>query len=166
MQKLPIFYCLLCVSACTPVKNAGVFMASNLRDGVHHTVYAIEDWTMASPDDVEDHKLVDDRYCYRVQTDILCYTSHMPGMEQQLVSYQGSDALPPPQIAMRLLPKSSLNEDRLPENKVKLAKPVVAYDAQADADNNASDAGDNGEVALSPDVGSEILPDPSNSPQL
>lgn len=159
------FIVLTSLSACTPVKETGKFIVYNLKDSIYETTYALQDWTMTPPTGDGELQDVDPRYCYRLQTDIVCYDRLMPGMERQLVSYQGTDAPAPPQLAMRLLPKSALNESYKSENRVTSAQPVFTEIPEEKKEEPKINP-ETGEVELVPDTASELLPDPSISPQL
>lgn len=153
---------LVITCACTPAAETGKFLADNLKDSMYETAYAIDDWANTPPKGKGELKPMAHRYCYKVQTDILCYRQPMPGMETQLVGYQGQDAPTPPAATMRLMPKSALNESVKPQNRVLTAKPVIEkLPEAAPAINTHSEEG---EVNI--DSSNETLPDPTSSPQL
>lgn len=154
-----VFLVASALCACAPAEETGKFVAGSLKDNIYHTAYAIGDWANTPPKGKGDKLPMRHSYCYKVQMDILCYRQPMPGLETQLVGYQGTGAPQPPAVATRLLPKSALNETMTPEKRVSLAKPVFEVTPGPETDQP--------NVEITPDAtGSEILPDPNTSPQL
>lgn len=156
-----IFTGLLSVSACEPAKQTGTFLANNLKDSLYETGYAVQDWAMTPPRGKGEPLPVASSYCYRAQTDVLCYRQPMPGWEGRLVAYQGTDALPPPPPVMQLLPRPSRDTSMLPENRVAASKPVFKEMPKEEEPEDKDADG----ISM-PNALNEQLPDPSQSPQL
>lgn len=156
-----IFLTAASVTACEPAKQAGSFLANNAKDAIYETTYKVQDWAMTPPKGKGEPLPVASTYCYKAQTDVLCYRQPMPGWEGRLVAYQGTDALPPPPPVMQLLPKANKDKSMLPENRVAASKPVFPEkppeEKQEVKDPNAPEL---------PSSLNEQLPDPSQSPQL
>lgn len=156
-----VFLTLVTVSGCEPAKETGSFIANNVKDAVYETTYKVQDWAMTPPKHKGEPLPVASTYCYRAQTDVLCYRQPMPGWEGRLVAYQGTDALPPPPPVMQLLPKPSRDMSMAPENRIASSKPVFSEAPKEEK----PDAKDPNAPEL-PNSLNEQLPDPSQSPQL
>jgi len=98
----------------------------NLADAAREDTYAsidhIAGWMR--PKKVKPNLPVEASYCYSAYQDILCYRSPMPGWEYRLVSYQGTDAAPPPAAMMQPMPKQQADAGMAPEKRVASTKPV------------------------------------------
>ena len=161
MKRFFLMILSVAVSGCEPAKETGLFVADNVKDSIYSTVYTVQDWAMTPPKGKGEPLPVANSYCYRAQTDVLCYRQPMPGWEGRLVAYQGTDALAPPPPVMVLLPKSAKGKALSAENRVAAAKPVFKErpkdPVEAPKDPNAPEM---------PSSLNEQLPDPSQSPQL
>ncbi|NBO19002.1 MAG: hypothetical protein EBV03_07220 [Proteobacteria bacterium] len=155
-----MLFATLALSACEPAARTGEQLANSLKDNIYNTAYAIDYWANTPPKGKGAPLPMKHSYCYKVQTDVLCYRQPMPGLETRLVGYQGAGAPPPPESVTRLLPKSAMNEDIKPENRIAKAKPVFEAPPKDEDPEKPN-------VEITPDAtGSEVLPDPNSSPQL
>lgn len=83
---------LLAAGACTP-------MAESVQDGGNTLKTSLADDGAAWKDLLTYHpksktpQLPQTRYCYKAQTDIVCYDSAQHGMTEQLVGYQDGDSM-------------------------------------------------------------------------
>lgn len=148
------------VSGCEPAKETASFRANNIKDSIYETTYKVQDWAMTPPKKKGEPLAVASTYCYRAQTDVLCYRQPMPGWEGRLVAYQGTDAMPPPPPVMQLLPKPSKDTSMAPENRIATTKPVFKEMPKEE------DAPKDPDAPAQPSSLNEQLPDPSQSPQL
>lgn len=141
--------------------ETGRSVGDNVKDSIYETKDQLKEWIFTPPKKKGEPLPIASRYCYKAQTDILCYRQPMPGWEGRLVAYQGTDALPPPPPVMELMPKATKDSRQLPENRVATAKPVFAEPPKEEK----KEAKDPNEPEL-PNSLNEQLPDPSQSPQL
>jgi hypothetical protein len=145
------------------VENLVNRVANNIRDNVKVTERHVKDWWNYEPEILPPHP-VPDSYCYRTQTDVLCYRAPMPGWEHRLVGYQGTNAAPPPLAMMQPLPAKSVDEAMLPETRVNNAKPVfVEMPPEV-----KEEPKDSKEITpeTAPENVHETIADPTLSPQL
>lgn len=160
MKRISLMILSVAVSGCEPAKETGFFVADNAKDSIYSTTHTVADWATKPRKKNNEKRDLASTYCYRSQTDVLCYRQPMPGWEGRLVAYQGTDALPPPPPVMVLLPKSAKGKALSAENRVAAAKPVFSSapkEEEKTKDPNAPEM---------PNSFNEQLPDPSQSPQL
>lgn len=146
--------------------------ANQFRDNMKKTADKVEEWWF-TPLPSKEPLPVQASYCYKAQTDTLCYRQPMPGWEHRLIAYQGTNAAPPPPAVMQLMPKRTPDAAQMPENRMANAQPVFVQ-AAPDAKEVAKEAAKEtaGEAPKDPsapttlDSSQEILPDPAVSPQL
>ncbi len=145
-------------------KSSAKRVATNVRDNVRHNSKKLKEWWFYDPEKDKKHAhAIPASYCYSVFQDVVCYRQPMAGWEHKLVGYQGTGALPPPVATTEPLPSLAQNAARLPENRLTSTKPVFK-EIPADLEKDKKDAADAG----MPENNSaqEILPDPTNAPQL
>jgi hypothetical protein len=152
---------MLGLSACVPAKQGSEWMADKAKNDVYHTQKAVKEWAMTPPPEPGALLPTASTYCYHAQTDVLCYRQPMPGWENRLIAYQGTNAVPPPPAVMQLLPKARTQAAQTPENRVAESKPVFNELPKQ----NADETKDPNAPAM-PNSLNEQLPDPSQSPQL
>ena len=134
--------------------------ANQLRDNVKKTGAKIQEWWFTPLPSTEPLPVASS-YCYKAQTDILCYRQPMPGWEHRLVAYQGTGAAPPPPATMQLMPQKANDNSKLAENRLANVKPIFVElppepkQAPKDASQPTTD-----------DHSQEVLPDPTLTPQL
>lgn len=118
-------------------------------------------WLTPMPKEVP--KPVTSSYCYHTLQDILCYRMPMPGWENRLVAYQGTDAPPPPPATMELMAKGAVVAAPLPQARAAEAKPIFA---EVPADPTVKNKNSTSDVPAVVDASHEQLPDPTLAPQL
>jgi hypothetical protein len=145
-------------------KSSAKQVATNMRDNVRHNSKKLKEWWFYDPEkDKKVARAVPTSYCYAVMQDIVCYRQPMPGWETRLVGYQGTGAAPPPVVATKPLPTLAQNTAKLPENRLISTKPVFK-EMPAELDKEKKEAVDL--TVPVTDSAQEILPDPTNAPQL
>lgn len=135
--------------------------ASKVRDQVKVTADKLRTWLIAPPPAKGAPHAIASSYCYRSLQDVLCYRQPIPGWEQRLVAYQGTNAAPPPPAMMATLPKRVIDESVLPENKVANSKPVFTTVPPPPKEEEK-----NSDSMPILDATHEQLPNPSLLPQL
>lgn len=154
----PILCALFCLSltACGPVVETTDRVANNIKADAHATAEHMEKW-FAIPRK-QSPRPVPTTYCYKAQTDVLCYRQPMPGWEHRLVGYQGTGAEPPPPATMQVL-KTASGSPETPAMRVAGAQPVFI---EPPPEIQGSDSS----AMPVADTAHEVLPDPAMSPQL
>ena len=136
--------------------------ASNLAGAAKEDAYDLTDhvanWLRPEKNT---QKSIASSYCYHALQDIMCYHQPMPGWENRLVAYQGTDSKSPPPARMQLLPKQTVDMSTLPENRVANSKPV--FSAMPVSVKQEDKGSDQPQVV---DSSHEQLPDPALAPQL
>src|SRR5690606_10093232 len=97
--------------------------ANIVRDNIKVTNKKIVDWWTYEPEVKPPHAIASS-YCYKAQSDVMCYRQPMPGWEHRLIGYQGTFAEAPPPALMQPLPSASVDKSKLPENRIANATPV------------------------------------------
>lgn len=143
-----------------PAQRTAEGYADTFRDNVKKTANKVQEWWFTPLPSTEPLP-VRASYCYKAQTDVLCYREPMPGWEHRLVAYQGTGAEAPPAPSMELLPKQTGDTSKLAENRVASTKPVFV-EPPPEPKEAPKDAGS----PAVEDKSHESLPDPATSPQL
>jgi len=100
-------------------------VATEAKDATYEASYHVQKWVVTPPGGgPKPPQAIANRYCYHSLQDILCYRAPMPGAENRLVAYQGSDAEEPPQATMQLLPTHPYDSSQQPASRVANASPV------------------------------------------
>ena len=162
-QQLIWMGLMLPLAACSaPSQHAGEQLATDLRDNIYNTSERIQKWVMTKPVKPQPQPVAA-TYCYSAYQDILCYRAPMPGWEDRLVAYQGTNAMPPAPAMMQTLPSIQATDvTKIPTKRIASAKPVYVTMPEGKSLKRSSD--DNSGMA--PDAAHEQLPNPANSPQL
>lgn len=137
--------------------------ANQLRDNVKKTGQKVQEWWF-TPLPSTDPLPVQASYCYKSQTDTLCYRQPMPGWEHRLIAWQGTNAEPPPPAVMQLMPRRNLDASKLPESRMAGAQPVFV-EPLPETKEVPKDSAEQ-PAAPGADKANEALPDPATSPQL
>lgn len=135
-------------------------LATDLRDNVYNTSERLQKWVLTKPEKPQP-KPVAASYCYNVYQDILCYRSPMPGWENRLAGYQGTNALPPMPAQMEPLPIHTADTSKIPTKRIADAKPVYVKIPEAPKPAVAAEGG-----VVIQDSAHEQLPNPAITPQL
>lgn len=90
MKKLPIFLCLLSLAACDTAENSAHRVGGGIKENYDTTRRHIAKWIY----DEDYYKApetppADQRYCYQVQMDLMCFAYPEPTLRRQMVGYQG-----------------------------------------------------------------------------
>lgn len=139
-------------------KDTTTRVATHVRDSVKTGGRKLKDWWNQPPAAPAKPREVASAYCYRAQTDVMCYRSPMPGWEARLVGYQGTHAAKPPSVVTQPLPVYSDIGGQSPQTRVEAAKPVFTA-PPTEAKPDSALAGGEGGVR-------EPIADPAISPQL
>ena len=139
-----------------------VAVATQLRDNIKVTGEQFRSWLITPPPGKAPDHAIATSYCYHSLTDVLCYRQPIPGWENRLIAYQGTNATPPPLAQTEPLQKHAVDASILTENKVASAKPVFKELPPAPKEEDASPDGQPPLV----DPTHEQLPNPGHSPQL
>lgn len=83
---------LLATAACTPVSESVQHTADSLKTSVADDAGAWKDLLTYHPKP-KTPQLPQTRYCYKTQSDIVCYDSAQHGMTEQLVGYQDGNSI-------------------------------------------------------------------------
>ena len=142
------------------IESGATSTATIVRDKVKVTGERLRSW-LITPTPIKKPNSIAASYCYRAQTDVLCYRQPVPGWEGRLLAFQGTDVTPPAPAQTQPLPKRVADASTLPENKVASAKPVFKElpppPKEEEKDPNAMPVFD---------AAHEQLPNPLRSPQL
>ncbi len=142
------------------VDRATTRMAGRTRDQIKRTNRKVRDWCL-TPLPQPQPNAIAASYCYRVLQDIMCYREPMPGWEQRLVAYQGTNAAPPPPAVTKPLPMVNVDPAKMAASRISNARPVfVNLPPEEEKKVQAVD----GVVVI--DESRESLPNPSAVPQL
>jgi len=165
-QKVPVkriistLGIILPLASCAPAEDTGQSMLEAWRDNLRATSNTIEKWVTTHPGH-EPPQAIASSYCYHSLQDVLCYRQPMPGWENRLIAYQGTNALPPEPAIMQLLPKQPVEADMLPANRVANSKPVFSTMPVS-----VKEGGKSSDQPQVIDSSHEQLPDPALAPQL
>ena len=160
MKKYGILALIALTGCSTPPAEAAKTLATNVKNDIYETSYKIHDWAMTPPKEALPPQDVATSYCYRALQDIMCYRQPMPGWENRLVAYQGTNAVPPSPSQMVLLPKRKEDTSILPANRVASSKPV--FETLPTLPKEGEKSSDSPSI----DSSREILPDPALAPEL
>lgn len=108
----------------TNVENSATGTAALVRDKAKVTGNKLRSWLITPLPPKKANQAVAASYCYRSQTDVLCYRQPVPGWEGRLIAYQGTNAPSPEAAQTQPLPKRVADASILPANKAANAKPV------------------------------------------
>lgn len=153
---------LLPLAACSaPAQQTAERLTTNLRDNFYETTQRLEKIITEKPQKPQP-KSVAASYCYNVYQDILCYRAPMPGWENRLAGYQGTNAQPPTPAVMQPMPVQVAPVEKVATTRVASAKPIYAKMPAPKSKVTAN----SGAMGGAPDASQEQLPDPAMSPQL
>jgi len=159
-----VFTALIALTACTAPQTA-LNEANDMKANIYQTSGEVKDWFLTPPPKNE-RVPVASTYCYKVFQDILCYRQPMPGYEDRLIAYQGTNAEPPPAAMMQPLSTQESDMSKQPANRVANAQPVFVQ-IPADVKDTTQDVQDKSQLpAPAADTAHETLPDPALAPQL
>lgn len=109
----------LALSACTSLREGSEDALKRTSDSVHETAERVKELLEYHPKPTA-RKPVDERYCYRVMQDIMCYREPQMAADDRLVAYQGNA----PESVQAKVKLEKPPELVKPKEDAKLAKPA------------------------------------------
>lgn len=76
------------ITSCTPLVNNADRTAINVRDTANATAERVADYFTYKPTPKPEAQPIQERYCYTVLTDILCYADPNPQLAKRLTGVQ------------------------------------------------------------------------------
>ena len=152
----------LLVSACGDARQNADRVGDGLKENYDKTSERIKAWMTPTPKKPKQE--VAASYCYQSLQDILCYRQPMPGWENRLIGYQGTNAPAPLPAMTQVLPTRTPSNEMLPEKRAETAKPLAELAKAQPAD--TAKAPEAEVKAITIDAAHESLPDPTLAPQL